>query len=453
MRVHVERCAALGVAQRKTCINHAGAAREHETRVGVAKVVRSSFDAGRVGRSVPDVCRPMSPRQHAATIAGDDQLVISAAAVRGDVLSKTRDDWDAAALACLRRFDATSLSRLLNEYQFGADVSPCQAADLGWAQPGVRDQADDQTITFGGDGGAQLLDLIGCQGSRLCGSLGQALDADTRVVLDQIIVDGGAKACGELADALVGRVSRAALLNDRFAEGSNAFLAEARDDLASEHGEDPLLEDALAIDDRSVSPFATVELEPFDDPIVDGHAGIDDGDADWFGCDAESDASVSQARISVRGERSRVLPASRVAPHDAPSSVSVLGPVLVDAHLVAPSACCIDVTSVREQSCLPSLHTQGGVVYEITTEPDNDAGSQAILCGLERGERVARIELAYSAWKSNGDGSSESRRSAFRRIVEPNRRISVVTNEAQIRTVFDSDVAFLLYLEHCAVAS
>jgi len=92
-------------------------------------------------------------------------------------------------------------------------------------------------------------------------------------------------------------------------------------------------------------------------------------------------------------------------------------------------------------------------VYEITTEPDNHAGSQAILCGLERGERVARIELAYSAWKSIRDGSSESRRSASRRIVEPNRRTSVVTNEAQIRTVFGADVAFLLYPKHSEVAA
>jgi hypothetical protein len=92
-------------------------------------------------------------------------------------------------------------------------------------------------------------------------------------------------------------------------------------------------------------------------------------------------------------------------------------------------------------------------VYEISTEPDNHAGLQAILYGLERRKRVARIELAYSAWKSIGDGSSESRQSASRRMVEPNRRRSIVISQAQIRTFFGADVAFLLYPEHCEVAS
>ena len=103
-------------------------------------------------------------------------------------------------------------------------------------------------------------------------------------------------------------------------------------------------------------------------------------------------------------------------------------------------------------------------MYEITTEPDNHAGSEVILSGLKRGERVARIELAYSAWKSIGDGNSESRLSAIRRTVEPNSFEPGVTNEAQIRTVFDVDVAYLLHpaygffgcntnLVSCAVAA
>jgi len=92
-------------------------------------------------------------------------------------------------------------------------------------------------------------------------------------------------------------------------------------------------------------------------------------------------------------------------------------------------------------------------VYEILTEPDNHAGLEAILYGLERRKRVARIELAYSAWKSNEDGSSESLLGASRRMVEPNRRRSIVISQAHIRTFLGADVAFLLYPKHCEVAS